>query len=58
MCGIDIEKSICREMSGNLESGMLAVGETPPLFTLSALSTGQLMHIPSLHLLCDLRVDF
>ncbi|XP_048863165.1 annexin A11-like [Brienomyrus brachyistius] len=25
MCGIDIEKSICREMSGNLESGMLAV---------------------------------
>lgn len=26
MCGKDIEKSICREMSGNLESGMVAVG--------------------------------
>lgn len=26
MCGRDIEKSICREMSGNLESGMVAVG--------------------------------
>lgn len=25
MCGKDIEKSICREMSGDLESGMLAV---------------------------------
>lgn len=25
MCGRDIEKSICREMSGNLESGMVAV---------------------------------
>ncbi|KAM4703634.1 annexin A11 [Rhinophrynus dorsalis] len=25
MCNRDIEKSICREMSGNLESGMLAV---------------------------------
>uniref|UniRef100_A0A7N8YP88 Annexin n=1 Tax=Mastacembelus armatus TaxID=205130 RepID=A0A7N8YP88_9TELE len=25
MCGRDIEKSICREMSGDLESGMLAV---------------------------------
>ncbi|XP_066519910.1 annexin A11b [Hoplias malabaricus] len=25
MCGKDIEKSICREMSGNLETGMLAV---------------------------------
>ncbi|XP_063338972.1 annexin A11b [Pelmatolapia mariae] len=25
MCGKDIEKSICREMSGNLESGMVAV---------------------------------
>lgn len=27
MCGRDIEKSICREMSGNLESGMVAVGK-------------------------------
>lgn len=27
MCGRDIEKSIGREMSGDLESGMLAVGE-------------------------------
>uniref|UniRef100_A0A4W4ELB5 Annexin n=1 Tax=Electrophorus electricus TaxID=8005 RepID=A0A4W4ELB5_ELEEL len=27
MCGRDIEKSLEREMSGNLESGMLAVGE-------------------------------
>lgn len=26
MCGKDIEKSICGEMSGNLESGMVAVG--------------------------------
>lgn len=26
MCGRDVEKSICREMSGDLESGMLAVG--------------------------------
>lgn len=26
MCGRDIEKSICREMSGNLETGMVAVG--------------------------------
>lgn len=26
MSGRDIEKSICREMSGNLESGMVAVG--------------------------------
>uniref|UniRef100_H3CT93 Annexin n=1 Tax=Tetraodon nigroviridis TaxID=99883 RepID=H3CT93_TETNG len=25
MCGRDVEKSICREMSGDLESGMLAV---------------------------------
>ncbi|XP_039628925.1 annexin A11a isoform X2 [Polypterus senegalus] len=25
MCGRDIEKSICREMSGNLEKGMLAI---------------------------------
>ncbi|XP_034563690.1 annexin A11b [Notolabrus celidotus] len=25
MCGRDIEKSICREMSGNVESGMVAV---------------------------------
>uniref|UniRef100_A0A668AUA9 Annexin n=1 Tax=Myripristis murdjan TaxID=586833 RepID=A0A668AUA9_9TELE len=28
MCGRDIEKSIGREMSGDLESGMLAVGKT------------------------------
>lgn len=27
MCGRDIEKSIDREMSGNLESGMVAVGK-------------------------------
>lgn len=26
MTGKDVEKSICREMSGNLESGMVAVG--------------------------------
>lgn len=26
MTGRDIEKSICREMSGDLEQGMLAVG--------------------------------
>ncbi len=26
MSGRDIEKSICREMSGNVESGMVAVG--------------------------------
>uniref|UniRef100_A0A8B9KEE5 Annexin n=1 Tax=Astyanax mexicanus TaxID=7994 RepID=A0A8B9KEE5_ASTMX len=33
MCGKDIEKSICREMSGDLERGLLAVGEsrTPSL---------------------------
>lgn len=31
MCGRDIEKSIEREMSGDLESGMLAVGEFSPL---------------------------
>lgn len=27
MCGRDIEKSISREMSGDLESGMVAVGK-------------------------------
>lgn len=27
MCGRDIEKSIIREMSGDLESGMVAVGK-------------------------------
>lgn len=27
MCGRDIQKSIEREMSGDLESGMLAVGK-------------------------------
>lgn len=36
MCGRDIEKSICREMSGNLESGMVAVvkciKDTPAYF--------------------------
>ncbi|CAG04812.1 unnamed protein product, partial [Tetraodon nigroviridis] len=36
MCGRDIEKSICREMSGNLESGMVAVvkciRDTPAYF--------------------------
>lgn len=26
MCGKDIEKSICGEMSGHLEDGMVAVG--------------------------------
>lgn len=26
MCNRDIESSICREMSGDLEKGMLAVG--------------------------------
>lgn len=31
MCGRDIEKSIDREMSGDLESGMLAVGELSDL---------------------------
>uniref|UniRef100_A0A8C2E1R5 Annexin n=1 Tax=Cyprinus carpio TaxID=7962 RepID=A0A8C2E1R5_CYPCA len=31
MCGRDIEKSIEREMSGDLESGMLAVGELSDL---------------------------
>lgn len=32
MTGRDIEKSICREMSGDLEQGMLAVGRclSPP----------------------------
>lgn len=30
MCGRDVEKSICREMSGDLESGMLAVGRNTP----------------------------
>lgn len=29
MTGRDIEKSICREMSGDLERGMLAVGRRP-----------------------------
>lgn len=29
MTGRDIEKSICREMSGDLEQGMLAVGRCP-----------------------------
>lgn len=29
MTGRDIEKSICREMSGDLEQGMLAVGQCP-----------------------------
>lgn len=31
MTGRDIEKSICREMSGDLEQGMLAVGRRPRL---------------------------
>lgn len=31
MCGRDIEKSIQREMSGDLESGMLAVGKNTPV---------------------------
>lgn len=31
MCGRDIEKSIEREMSGDLESGMLAVGKLSDL---------------------------
>lgn len=30
MCNRDIEKSICREMSGDLEKGMLAVGMCHP----------------------------
>ena len=32
MTGRDIEKSICREMSGDLEQGLLAVGRclSPP----------------------------
>lgn len=34
MCGRDIEKSICREMSGNLESGMVAVGKCVSVVTL------------------------
>uniref|UniRef100_A0AAY4A6H4 Annexin n=1 Tax=Denticeps clupeoides TaxID=299321 RepID=A0AAY4A6H4_9TELE len=34
MCGKDIEKSICSEMSGNLESGMVAVGEQIGVFYL------------------------
>lgn len=29
MTSRDIEKSICREMSGDLEQGMLAVGRCP-----------------------------
>lgn len=33
MCGRDIEKSIEREMSGDLESGMLAVGKDSNLFS-------------------------
>jgi len=33
MCGRDIEKSIDREMSGDLESGMLAVGELSDLIS-------------------------
>lgn len=33
MCGRDIEKSIEREMSGDLESGMLAVGKDSNLLT-------------------------
>lgn len=32
MCGRDIEKSIEREMSGDLESGMLAVGKDSNIF--------------------------
>lgn len=32
MCGRDIEKSIEREMSGDLESGMVAVGKDSNLF--------------------------
>lgn len=36
MCGRDIEKSIDREMSGDLESGMLAVGKlSNPSFKIS-----------------------
>lgn len=27
MCGRDIVKSICREMSGDVEDGMVAVGK-------------------------------
>uniref|UniRef100_A0A671RIB6 Annexin n=1 Tax=Sinocyclocheilus anshuiensis TaxID=1608454 RepID=A0A671RIB6_9TELE len=37
MCGKDIEKSICSEMSGNVESGMVAVGG---YWTLIGHSTG------------------
>lgn len=33
MCGRDIEKSIDREMSGDLESGMKAVGKNACLFS-------------------------
>lgn len=33
MCGRDIEKSICREMSGNVESGMVAVGKSSTKFS-------------------------
>lgn len=37
MCGREVEKSICREMSGDLESGMLAVGKNTLAFVQSCL---------------------
>lgn len=40
MTGRDIEKSICREMSGDLEQGMLAVGRHLELHLLACPPTG------------------
>uniref|UniRef100_A0AAR2K3U7 Annexin n=1 Tax=Pygocentrus nattereri TaxID=42514 RepID=A0AAR2K3U7_PYGNA len=39
MCGRDLEKSIEREMSGDLEGGMLAVGNTPFNLCMQGLGT-------------------
>uniref|UniRef100_A0A4W5R443 Annexin n=1 Tax=Hucho hucho TaxID=62062 RepID=A0A4W5R443_9TELE len=38
MCGRDLEKSIDREMSGDLESGMVAVGKRKPFVLRSSLT--------------------
>lgn len=49
MTGRDIEKSICREMSGDLEEGMLAVGRClwPACKRLACVVSFQGAHPPS-----------
>lgn len=45
MTGRDIEKSICREMSGDLEQGMLAVGRCLWLALPAHLPSGEGGHV-------------